>query len=167
MTWIQATTLAVAVTGAVLGIVNTCMQISKHRVRLRVVPMPAIVRGNFVLKRTDGPEFPPSAAIQLCVEVVNLSAFPVTVDEIGLGPDRKHKYRHVIEPTEPCGDRLPKRLEPRAAMTVYAQPGLCLDPRIVWKPRAYAKTACGRVFYGSSPAFKQCVAQMCAEEPNK
>jgi hypothetical protein len=164
MIWIQAITLAVAVTGAVLGIINTCTQLSKQRVRLRVVPMPAIVRGNFVLKRTDGPEFPPSAAIQLCVEVVNLSTFPVTVDEIGFGPDRKRKHRHFIIPLQNYGDQLPKRLESREAMTVYAQPGLRLDPKIVWKPRAYAKTACGRVSYGSSPAFKQYVEQMGAEK---
>jgi len=73
-------TLAVASVGAVLGIINTWHGLSERRVRLKVVPKtsyPVDDRGNF------GPEMG-------CIEVTNLSAFPVTVrDMVTVLPCRK------------------------------------------------------------------------------
>ena len=97
MTTLEAVTLTTAITGAacgvvgaVLGIINTWSLASRNRLRLRVRPYFAVVQrmrnGNYVgIARHFGEPFPDDVAPHLCVEVVNLSSFPVTISEVGFG----------------------------------------------------------------------------------
>ena len=132
-------TISCAVIGAVLGIINTWQGLNQRRVKLKVVPTTAYPVNH-------GGEFAPEMG---CIEVTNLSAFPVTVREVGFTDgDPRKKARAAIP--QPIGGSLPHRLESRASVSLYFD----------WKrlkrnmKRAYVLTDCGEVGYGNSPAFK-------------
>lgn len=143
MSLIQALTLAIAVLGAVLGIINTWHSLDKSRVKLRVRPMRAMPVGNV------------DPTLTFCIEVTNLSTFAVTVDDVGVffkGTNFRGSY---TQPVLIDGKGWPRRLEPRSSVTVYGQtpspkPGHPLKV-------AYACTECGVTRTGTSPAFKALV----------
>lgn len=142
MTWAQAITLAIAVLGAVLGIINTWVALARHRIRLRVRPMWTI----------GGP---PGAGFS--IEVTNLSAFALTISEVGFvhgraiskSPARTLIARRVLLDGGPW----PRRLDSREQVSVYFDPN---DVRgIDGLGKAYAKTLCGEISVGESGALKQ------------
>jgi hypothetical protein len=137
----DAITLSVASVGAVLGILNTWKAIDRDRPKLRVVPKHAIPIGAV------------DPRLRMSIEVVNLSTFPLTVDEVGLLYHGTNKRASVQQPVLFDGGAWPRRLEPRSGVTAY------LDPDWIQfrhKIRcAYAMTACGLTFKGRSPALRQ------------
>ena len=166
MTITEGITLSVAVIGAVLGIVNIVRDLAKDRVRLRVIPKLAVQaddgsgRLGWITGICRNP-FPDSATQRLCVEIVNLSTFPVTVKEVGFGrKEGPQGLRHVMTSMHGSGDQLPKRLESRQSMTVYDAYCLTLDPRLMTHAVAYAETDCGTRVYGTSPAFQSYVQEL-------
>src|ERR1035437_613669 len=101
------TAIVGAITGSVgslLGVWNLVQSFSQRRVRLRVVPKLTVIRGNGFLSSSsdllpDG--FP-------CIEVTNLSAFPVTIAEVGFSlygtasrarviPDRSEEHTSELQ----------------------------------------------------------------------
>ncbi|MBW8851343.1 MAG: hypothetical protein JF600_11225 [Xanthomonadales bacterium] len=72
VSFFQAITLAVAAVGAVLGIINTWHTIDKNQVKLKVVPKHAIPYGAM------------DHRLRMCIEVTNLSSFPITIEEVGV-----------------------------------------------------------------------------------
>jgi hypothetical protein len=72
VTAMQAITLAIAVLGAVLGVINTWLGLDKSRVKLRVAPAHAIPVGGA------------DPRLQFCLTISNLSAFSVTIEEAGI-----------------------------------------------------------------------------------
>ena len=142
MTIFETITFAVAVLGAVLGVINTWVGLSKERVKLTVLPRQAIPVGN-------APQ-----NIELSIDVVNLSAFPVTVSEIGVFYKGTNKRSVIPTPITSDGGAFPRRLEPRSAVTLYSE-----RPRSVVDGHrmkcVFAKTDCGVVRKGNSPAFRQ------------
>ncbi len=144
MTWKDAITLAIALFGAALSLFNTWGAIVQRRVRLRVRPMYAI----------GGPH----GQTMFSIEVVNLSAFAVTITEVGFTLNGSTTERGpraaVVRPIIVVGGAWPRRLEARESASFYC------DPREVVSRgqkigRAYAHTACGEARYGTSPALKQ------------
>lgn len=136
-------TITIAALGAVLGIINTWHALDQRRVRLRVVPKIAhpFVGGDF-------------GAPMGCIEVVNLSAFPVSISEIGFtidGDPRKHKRLAILEPLTSDRKPITRTLEPRHGVTGYFD----LNRMEAGIHKAYACTECGEVAYGSTPALKQ------------
>lgn len=77
MSTVQAITFAIALLGAVLGLINTWHSLDKSRVKLKVVPAHAIPVGGA------------DPWLQFCIEVTNLSTFPVTVHEVGVLSSRR------------------------------------------------------------------------------
>ena len=144
MSTVQAITLAIAVLGAVLGLINTWHAIDKKRVKIRVRPKHAIPIGAADPK------------ISFCVEITNLSEFAVTIDEAGVfykGTDVRGAY---TQPILIDGKPWPRRLEPRSSVTVYGQQP---ERKIGHSLKcAYARTECGVTRTGTSPAFKQLAA---------
>jgi hypothetical protein len=65
LAWKDYITMGAAALGAGLGLMNTWNAMSQRRVRLRVRPAYATVV--------------PAGAIAFCIEVINLSTFPVTI----------------------------------------------------------------------------------------
>lgn len=141
MGWSEAVTLAIAVLGAALGVINTWNSINTRKVRLRVRPSWTIGLG--------GHDFG--------IEVMNLSAFPVTLDEVGFLYGRSlsstPRRAMVMRPTVIDGGPWPRRLDARGSVFVYFASGELPGGRPFW--RAYGKTACGVLATGSSPAFRQ------------
>lgn len=143
MSWSAAVTLAIAVLGAVLGILNTWNSINDRRVRIRVVP-----------KWSLAPGFSGMA-----IEVVNLSSFPVTISEIGftIGRSRGSLPRRIALAAQSFvdGTELPIRLERHASFSgTFHVRGL--EEHDIRK--AYALTTSGVISYGKSPALQQWIA---------
>lgn len=137
----SAVTFAIAVLGAVLGIINTWQALRRDRLRIRVRPINAITE--------HGHWFG--------VEVVNLSQFAVTIEEVGFTLGRRSAKRGnrlaVLSPVLIDNGPWPRRLEPRSSVTIYFDPrGLESPPSSI--ARAYARTACNEFAYGSTPALE-------------
>jgi len=170
MTQMQVVTLVTAIAGAitgvlgaVLGMINTWHQLNTSRVKLKVVPKMAFGqnagwvgdRPNELYTRLVQSRTP----ARLCVEVVNLSAFPVTIRDVGFG--RTSAIRHTLINADLSAEKTwPPRLESREAVTVYAPVGEDLNLNIMQKPVAYVKTDCGITRYGSSPILKEYVRRL-------
>ncbi|MER8650079.1 hypothetical protein [Mesorhizobium sp. M0586] len=141
--WNNAITMGVALLGAGLGIMNTWQAISAGRVRLRVKPAYAIGV--------------PAGEMMFSIEVVNLSNFAVTVTEVGFtldGNTIKSRTRAAVAlPILIDRKPWPRRLEARESVSAYFDPREMAGGRKLGQ--AYARTACGEVRYGSSPAAKQ------------
>ena len=144
MSVVEAITLAIAVLGAVLGLINTWHAVDKKRVKMRVRPKHAIPVGSA------------DPRITFCIEITNLSEFAITVDEAGVflkGTDARAAY---TQPILIDGKPWPRRLEPRSSVTVYGQPPQAKPGQSL--KCAYARTECGVTRTGTSPAFKQLAA---------
>ena len=140
MSLTEAVTLSIAVLGAVLGLINTWQALDKSRVKMRVRPKHAIPVGGADPRLT------------FCIEITNLSAFAITVEEAGVffkGTDRRGAY---TQPILIDGLPWPRRLEPRSSVSIYGQPPERGSHRLKC---SYARTACGVTRTGTSPAFKQ------------
>lgn len=137
---VQAVTLSVAVLGAVLGVINTWQGVDKSRVKLKVMPKGAIPVGGA------------DPRLSFCIEVTNLSAFAVTVSDVGVFYHGTKDRGCIVHPFLIDGGPWPRRLEPRSSVTVYSQqPESGADRRIKC---AYARTDCGSTRTGNSPVLK-------------
>jgi hypothetical protein len=140
--WKDFITFGAALLGAALGIMNTWNAISQRRLRLRVRPAHAISM--------------PHGTKAFSIEVINLSAFPVTITEVGFALKKgikKSRRFAVVQPIVIDGGPWPRRLEPRAAVTAYCDPSTLSGAEPIGK--AYAQTSCDEVAYGDSPALEQ------------
>ena len=134
--------LAFGFLGAVLGVINTWRAISRDRVRLKVRPALTIF---------------PHGEPCFSIEVINIGYIAVTVSEVGITVGDDLKF--AILPTD-AGSSLPKRLEARAAITVIARPGVENAPPLKDGRRAYARTACGCHFTGTSPMLRDIIRKV-------
>jgi hypothetical protein len=142
--WKESLTLAIALLGAVLGIMNTWNAMNDRRVRLRVKPAHA-----FTVPQGDH---------MFSIEVVNLSTFALTISDVGFSIDDQGvdsgRRIAITAPIIIDGKPWPRRLEARESVSIYFDPGDIIrhGARI---DAAYARTACGETKYGTSPAVKQ------------
>ena len=142
----DAVTLSLASIGAVLGVLNTWRAYDRDRPRLRVIPKHAIPVGGADPRLT------------FCIEVINLSTFPLTVAEVGLLYHGTKQRAAIVYPALADGGGWPRRLEARSAVTAYLS-GEGLDARTHRIRCAYAKTDCGLTFEGTTPALRQLAGQ--------
>lgn len=146
--WKDIVTIGAAALGAVLGIMNTWNAVNQRRVRLRVRPAHATMV--------------PSGRSMFSIEVVNLSAFPLTISEVGFTLKRggiKQPRAAVITPILIDNKPWPRKLEPRESVSVYFDPSTMRSGPGRRPLRAYARSACGEVEYGNSPALRQLAKQ--------
>jgi len=149
MSVLEGITLSIAVLGAALGLINTWHTLDRSRVKLRVRPKHAVPVGGA------------SPDLRFCIEVTNLSAFPVTIEEAGLlHAGTKSRSAYAI-PVLIDGGSWPRRLEPRSSVTVYGERPTALRGHPI--RCAYARTACGVVRNGNSPALKQLAHEAAAK----
>lgn len=94
----------------------------------------------------------------MAIEVINLGAFPVTIEEVGFILSKKeHKKLPLVDYIELSDKSLPCRLEPKEEVTLgysLSREDLLKEPAFVFVKRAYARTACGETHYGTSGALK-------------
>ncbi|MDR3575045.1 MAG: hypothetical protein P4L50_14385 [Anaerolineaceae bacterium] len=154
-------TLSIAALGAVLGIINTLHSLDQKRVKLKVIPkVTQKATGQMIYTATTIKNgFPALAAVDGCIEVVNLSAFPVTIHEIGFTvkgqPEKKFRLA-IPQPAMTDGKGFPRRLEQRESFTGYFR----LEEIKTRVRRAYARTECGVTVYGSSPIVKEVLQKL-------
>lgn len=133
---LPSVTLAIAVVGATLGVINTWNTLERQRVKLLVRPAYGIQAHSELL---------------VLVEVINLSSFAVTINEIGFSMSDSRK---AISPEKlTSGEYLPVRLESRASITA-SFPLSALPPSNTLG-KAFAATSCGEIVFGDSPALRQ------------
>ncbi|GAB4507352.1 MAG: hypothetical protein Tsb0026_02440 [Sulfuricaulis sp.] len=157
-------TAVAAIVGMMLGIYNFIRAWSADRVKLQVIPKASSFQGNdqngreFYLHNRDNydlnhPTAPPDT---LSLEIINMSKFAVTVDEVGLMPSWSRKRMALVTPIIVDGGPWPRKLEPRESVIVRFDATRLLNlERIGSVKRAYASTVCGKTSYGSSGALRQ------------
>jgi len=126
MDWTGILTLAIAATGLILSVCNVVWFIWRDRVRLRV-------KAHTLIDMSSG-------LSALSVEVVNLSYFAVTINEVGFLPRWDYSGRRAIVQTA----ILPSRLDARASLSIIDPSGELLPLVQQRQFRAVrAVTACG------------------------
>ena len=138
-------TIILATVGTVLGCVNTVVLLNNRRVCLKVVPQSSFVEGDGIWSNRTRH----MAGAHVCIEVINLSEFPVTITEVGYTMP-SHKRLSITKPILLDGKGWPRKLEPRDSVSVYAD--VSEIPAGVRK--SFARTACGVMRFGSSPALE-------------
>lgn len=133
-------TLAIAILGVALGVLNYWRSISKDKIHLRVIPKH--------FNDTTG-------GAGVCVSITNLGFLPATVSEVGIM--LRDGNRLAALHSYGTNEMLPKLLEPRTSFTFYFAPGTHKDPRIADACYAYAWTACDRKIKGKSKALKSMI----------
>jgi len=146
MITIENITFAIAVLGAALGIINTWHNLDKNRIKLVVRPKHAIPVGGMDSK------------LAFCIEVTNLSAFSVTVCDVGVLYKSTDERGCIAQPILADGGKWPRRLEPRSSVTAYSQKPKSANGYVI--KCAYAKTECGHTETGNSPALKQLAKEL-------
>lgn len=140
-------TAAIAGAGLCLSIFNTIQATIRNRVRIKVLPKSAVRRGDGILRSLT--EYPPGA-MMFCIEVVNCSAFPITIDEVGFTIHNSKKRVASPVPLLIDGDtKWPARLEPQTSVCTYID---ISEIRHDVK-KAFATTQSGITRYGTSPAL--------------
>lgn len=128
--WMKWITFSLAVLGSALGVMNTWRAIDRDKVKLRV-------------RFTNGVTNVSGFTQNVCgIEITNLSAFPVTVTEIGIHPANS-THKSIFLPPFMGGVSLPSRLEAREQMTAFI-PAENVNTNLKYKD-VYAKMACGVV----------------------
>ena len=143
---INIITFGIALLGAVLGLINTWCSYDRDRVKLKVIPKIAFPVGPIPDKRP-----------RLCIDVVNLSMFPVTVSQLGFLMHGTKDRLDLVIPIIIDGGKFPRRLESRSSFTAYFEPGVENGPRFKKVKIAYAETECGELFRGKSRALRSAV----------
>ena len=146
-------TLSIAILGAVLGILNTWKSIDKDRVKIKVVPKMAVPVGTKI-----------SGQSTLAIDVTNLSTFPVVISEVGVLYHGTKNRGAVIRPIIIDGGAFPRKLDPRTSFTAYTQPNVLENTHGHMVKCAYASTDCGLMVKGNSPALKQMVLDLYANQ---
>ena len=157
---LQAITFAIALVGAVLGILNTWRNFDRDRLKIKVRPTNLITlattySGSDIEKRG------------LNVDVINQSTFPVTITEIGFanfylftnkikgGKSLPFKWENLN------GLSLPQRLESRESISFFIFEEVLEGHENLKNIKyAYAKTACGQFFKGSSELFIEIIQRL-------
>ena len=148
------------VVGTILGIINTWKQFDRDKVKLRVVPK-VYSRNEIVglittAELRDG-QHPFSKAMnrtdEVCIEVTNLSTFPVTVREIGFFLSDSDERYALMHPFFVDQKPLPRRMEPRTTFVAFAPPNDESKMHFHRLKSAYASTDCGVIFRGKSNAL--------------
>lgn len=140
-------TIGLAAVGAVLGVLNTWKSLDRDRPKLRLVPKHSFYVGPGADERS-----------YVCFDVTNLSAFALTVTEIGFLYRWSRQRGAIIQPIIDDGKGFPRELKPRTSMSAFtACENLMHLPRRI--RCAYVKTDCGLTFKGTSPALRQMVKE--------
>lgn len=157
----QIITLVAAFVGMGLGIYNFGIERSKRKVKVLVKP-------KAIIKRYRNPETGAAGVLtstnefrtepvdsHFAIEVVNLSTFPVTVDNVGFELIKDERRMSIVQPILMDEGKWPRRLDQRESVTVYGSlPHILNDPGTCRIKNAFAETSCGKIFRGTSEALK-------------
>jgi len=137
-----AITLAIALVGAILGIINTFLSIDRHRVKIKVTPKVSFPVGQQEKRKC------------LAIEILNLSDFPVTISQVGILYRGTKDRGEIVLPNISDGGSYPRRLDSRVSFTVRSSPEVILENKFADVYCAYTETDCGVLTKGRSAALK-------------
>jgi hypothetical protein len=147
-------TLAIAIVGAVLGIINTWRSIDRDRMKLRVSMSLSYPTGAFIDWETRP---------HLSIEVINQSPFELTIAQVGILQDGGSEFA-LFNPLITDGTRLPRRMVPRSSFTAHVPLlGSMSFLRIV--KRTYARTDAGETVYSPRRESARVVKQVLSVMP--
>ncbi|RZF31330.1 hypothetical protein EVC45_02435 [Paraburkholderia sp. UYCP14C] len=126
----------------VLGVFNAYMLVRSRRVSLMVVPTIPLESS------TADPD-----SYEIRIQVVNLSQFPVYVNEVGVMP--RDPADAAIKFLAPDGLPFPFELKPRQSVRLLPAENNFMRVGAGRFRYAYARTACGRTRTGTSPSLQQ------------
>jgi hypothetical protein len=117
--------LVIAALAFGLGVLNFCVDLWRHRVRLKLMPkLYAHVRdGSFTWDRPVADflsEQRLAASPRICIEVQNIGHKPVSVSGVGFVRGGAERLCTIAHPLFNDGCELPRRLEPQSGFTAYA-----------------------------------------------
>jgi hypothetical protein len=136
---VQIITTALAVLGAVLGVINAWRSWVKDRPNIKVSVSAGIqqYRGELVL-----------------INIRNLSSFPITVTHLGFDVLGRATHGQIVKPEFTRGETLPVRLEPRTSVTALCVKHIALPPDYLFTlTNAYIQTDCGLRVEGGKRYF--------------
>lgn len=137
-------TFAIAVIGAILGIINTIYAIDKDRVKLKVYPVVGYTIGTKDLKER-----------YIGIEIINLSIFPVSISQVGFILEKAIQRVAIIRPFTTQGSiYLPYKLPSREKITLYANYDSIMDNPVLIKC-VYCETECAILTKGKSKVIEQ------------
>lgn len=150
-----------AFVGMGLGLYNFWIERSKRKVNILVKP-------KSITRRYRNPEMGTGGVITsindfctepidsyFAIEVVNLSTFPVTIDNVGFELIKNDTRMSIVEPIFSDEGKWPRRLDQRESVTIYGSlPHLLKEPGTCIIKNAFAETSCGKLFRGTSGALK-------------
>jgi len=138
--------------GTVLGIINFWRALIKDQTKIKVYP-----QLNAFLENDSEQDGKVVSVARMCVEVINLSDFPVTINDVGFILNKYLRNGKVtfLDKQIMHGGKLPQRMEPRTSITVFhPNPALFInDAEKICG--AYATTQCGKEFRGGNKALKK------------
>lgn len=164
ISFVKDVTIGIAAfVGVGFGIYNFLRDKSKEKVKLKVIPKSVTGRGTsssgreFVITSQDN--FPKDYISDVfAIEVINLSDFPVIVDEVGFFIKRTDRRFSLPMPILPDQKEWPRKLEKRESVTVYSSlQGLLSSSNIQNVEYAFARTSCNSFGKGTSNALKELV----------
>jgi hypothetical protein len=143
--------------GTGLGIFNTWRAGQKDKVQLKLIPQIYQNRADGRLCSSRIPTDLSQPWDGLCIEIVNVGFFPVTINEVGLLQADSDQRIVFSKPELSGGESLPKRLEPRTSVTCYIpsrMPESLFQEGLPYAKCFYATTACGVTAQGNSKISK-------------
>lgn len=152
-------TLAIAILGAALGILNFVRLWWRDRVRLKVIPKLYASIGGAVFRWPKHDEAflkqHLTESPRLCIEVQNRGTNPVTVATVGFLKRRSKRILAINNPIIKDGGKYPRRLEAHSSFEVYTHYTPAeLKNQFGTPYYAFAETQSGRKFRGTSPVLK-------------
>ncbi|EHH3659955.1 hypothetical protein J7288_004566 [Vibrio parahaemolyticus] len=148
-----------AVIGMVLGIKNYLNDRKKDRVNLKITPKAVKTKGKgpngqslFIVSES---EFDIETSANLfAIEIVNLSAFPLVISEVGLMSQATMDKMIIPFPLITGEGKLPHKLTERDSITIYGSLDDIAQSQLIGTLNlAYVKTACGHTESSTSVAL--------------
>ncbi|MCU8411285.1 hypothetical protein M2G44_11985 [Vibrio vulnificus] len=162
--WLQIKDLVVGIaafTGMGMSFYNLWREHNKDQVKLLVTPKSIKGWGMTDTGKeyaiTTKNSFDGKASSNLfIIEVINLSKFDVTIDEVGFLYHRRKDRAVIAGPIIRDGKPFPRKLEPRESFCVYCNiSDLMKGSDVHMYKHAYAESSCGQIRKGNSQALAE------------
>lgn len=146
--------------GSVLGVVNFVRSIMDERVRLRVTPRLAWQFDGGVLNASSNTRIreiiESSGLPNIGIEVLNLSKFPVVIDEVGLCEGTtKIRRAPFFKASTLDGACCSIKIASHESVNLYSVENIILSYPFTSNTRGYATTSCDHVAVGRSEALDE------------
>lgn len=147
-------TFGFAIIGCALGLLNYWRSWDRDRVKIKVLPkLSRFLHQNGAIVGAISSTERDYDKSRICIEVINLSSFAVTICDVGFVAKGGGKFS-MFQPITYDGKDFPRKLAPRESVSFYASenPFEHVQPGTI--ACAYAETECDTLTTGKSKALK-------------